>query len=192
MDDPVDKFNNLWGQALLDTPLKQKSAVCVSTINADGFPESRFVDLKAASKCGLVFCTYLDSNKGNDIRRNSKVSLAIWWDHIGIQIRVVGEAQQISEEEAIKYWQTRSRDAQLTTMSFNQSKPLSSESELISKFDNIKEQMEGEIVPKPKNWGGYIIKPLSIEFLTFKESRLHLREQYKNTEGQWCKTLLQP
>lgn len=192
MDDPIDKFNTLWGQALLDTPLKQKSAVCVSTINEDGFPESRFVDLKAVNKCGLVFCTYLDSNKGDDIRRDPKVALALWWDHIGIQIRAVGVAQQISEEEAIKYWQTRSRDAQLTTMCFNQGKPLSSESELISKFDDIKEQMAGNIVPKPKNWGGYIIKPLSIEFLTFKENRLHLRELYKNADGQWSKMLLQP
>lgn len=192
MVDPVNKFNTLWEHALLDTPLKQKSAVCVSTINEDGFPESRFVDLKAVSESGLVFCTYLDSNKGNDIRRNPKVSLTVWWDHIGIQIRAVGVAQQISEEVASKYWQTRSRNAQLTTMSFNQSKALSSESELIAKFDQIKEEMEGNTVPKPKNWGGYTIKPLSIEFLTFKESRLHLRELYKNTDGQWNKTLLQP
>lgn len=192
MDNPIDKFNTIWKNALIDTPLKQKSAVCVSTINADGFPESRFVDLKSVSEDGFIFCTYLDSNKGYDIRRDPKVSLTVWWDHIGVQIRVVGFAEQIAKMAASKYWQSRKREAQLTTMSFDQSKTLSSESELVTKFELVKEKMEGINVPKPGNWGGYAVSPLSIEFLTFRESRLHLRELFKNTNGQWYKSLLQP
>ena len=58
MNNPIEKFNDLWQQALLDSPLQQKSAVCVSTINAEGFPESRFVDLKKVDEQGFVFCTY--------------------------------------------------------------------------------------------------------------------------------------
>lgn len=192
MDCPFRKFNIIWQHALVDSPLKQKSAVCVSTIDANGFPQSRYVDLKSADENGFIFCTYLDSNKGHDIKQNPKVSLTIWWDHIGMQIRVVGEAQQISELMASEFWNTRSRDAQLTTTSFNQSQLLSSESELGAKFELIKQQMQNQEVPKPDNWGGYAIKPLSIEFLTFKESRLHFRELYKNTSGQWQKSLLQP
>ncbi|MBU2972530.1 pyridoxal 5'-phosphate synthase [Pseudoalteromonas sp. C2R02] len=192
MDCPITKFNVIWKKALQDSPLKQKSAVCISTIDANGFPQSRFVDLKSADNNGFIFCTYLDSNKGKEIQDNPKVSLTIWWDHIGMQIRIAGQAEKISEQLSTEFWYTRSRDAKLTTTSFNQSQPLSCESELDTRFELIKQQMQNQEVPKPDNWGGYVIKPLSIEFLTFKESRLHLRELYQSKNEQWQKSLLQP
>jgi len=192
MDCPFKKFIIIWQHALEDSPLKQKSAVCVSTIDANGFPQSRFVDLKSADKNGFIFCTYFDSNKGHEIQQNPKVSLTIWWDHIGMQIRVIGEAEKISEQLSTEFWNTRSRDAQLTTSSFKQSQSLSCESELDPRFELIKQQMKNQEVAKPDNWGGYAIKPLSVEFLTFKESRLHLRELFQSKNDQWHKTLLQP
>ncbi|TMO56345.1 pyridoxamine 5'-phosphate oxidase [Pseudoalteromonas phenolica] len=192
MNNPIEKFNDLWQQALLDSPLQQKSAVCVSTINAEGFPESRFVDLKQVDEQGFVFCTYYDSNKGQEISRNPKVSLSVWWDHIGQQIRVVGLAEQISEQAAIQFWQTRSRSAQLTTLSCEQSQPLSSESALVEQFDKTQQTFEGKEVTKPENWGGYRIRPVSIEFLAFAESRLHLRTRFTKKNDVWTKMLLQP
>ena len=192
MDCPITKFNVIWQKALENSPLIQKSAVCISTIDANGFPQSRFVDLKSADNNGFIFCTYLDSNKGKEIQDNPKVSLTIWWDHIGMQIRVVGEAENISEQLSTEFWHTRSRDAKLTTTSFNQSQELFCESELNTRFELIKQQMKNKEVQKPDNWGGYAIKPLSIEFLTFKESRLHLRELYQSQNAQWQKSLLQP
>lgn len=192
MNNPIEKFNDLWQQALLDSPLQQKSAVCVSTINAEGFPESRFVDLKQVDEQGFVFCTYYDSNKGQEISCNPKVSLSVWWDHIGQQIRVVGLAEQISEQAAIQFWQTRSRSAQLTTLSCEQSQPLSSESALVEQFDKTQQTFEGKEVTKPENWGGYRIRPVSIEFLAFAESRLHLRTRFTKKNDVWTKMLLQP
>ncbi len=192
MNNPIEKFNDLWQQALLDSPLQQKSAVCVSTINAEGFPESRFVDLKQVDEQGFVFCTYYDSNKGQEISRNPKVSLSVWWDHIGQQVRVVGLAEQISEQAAIQFWQTRSRSAQLTTLSCEQSQPLSSESALVEQFDKTQQTFEGKEVTKPQNWGGYSIRPVSIEFLAFAESRLHIRTRFTKKNDVWTKMLLQP
>ena len=192
MNNPIEKFNDLWQQALLDSPLQQKSAVCVSTINAEGFPESRFVDLKQVDEQGFVFCTYYDSNKGQEISRNPKVSLSVWWDHIGQQVRVVGLAEQISEQAAIQFWQTRSRSAQLTTLSCEQSQPLSSESALVEQFDKTQQTFEGKEVTKPQNWGGYRIRPVSIEFLAFAESRLHIRTRFTKKNDVWTKMLLQP
>ncbi len=192
MNNPIEKFNDLWQQALLDSPLQQKSAVCVSTINAEGFPESRFVDLKQVDEQGFVFCTYYDSNKGQEISRNPKVSLSVWWDHIGQQVRVVGLAEQISEQAAIQFWQTRSRSAQLTTLGCEQSQPLTSESALVEQFDKTQQKFEGKEVTKPQNWGGYCIRPVSIEFLAFAESRLHLRTRFTKKNDVWTKMLLQP
>lgn len=192
MDNPISKFESWWQEALADSPLQQKSAVCVSTIDEHGFPTGRFVDLKSVSEDGFVFCTYLDSDKGKHIARNAKASMTIWWDHLGYQIRVVGTAQAITANEADSFWQTRSRSAQLTTTAFEQSEALDSEDELAKRLQETAVKLAGQAVPKPDNWGGYCIKPVSIEFLTFQESRLHLRELFECRSNGWVKQLLQP
>ena len=192
MHDPIARFKKWWEHALSNSPLKQKSAVCVSTIDADGFPTGRFVDLKAVDASGFTFCTYLDSNKGDDIRRNPKVALTIWWDHVGYQLRVVGTASQLNDTLALEYWDTRTRDAQITTSCFEQSSALEAESHLLLKFEKTKAAFSQSPIPKPASWGGYLVAPVSIEFLTFKQSRLHLRELYEVDGDGWKKSLLQP
>jgi len=192
MDSPLDRFKQWWNKALRDTPLQQKSAVCVSTIDEMGFPSGRFVDLKSVSDSGFVFCTYFDSIKGKDILRNPKVAMTVWWDHMGYQVRVVGLAEPIDEAEADSYWKTRSRSAQLTTIAFEQSKLLTSEEELDMKVKEASVQFDDVEIPRPSNWGGFLVKPLTIEFLSFRQSRLHLRELYTQEENVWVKRLLQP
>lgn len=192
MDNPISKFETWWQEALLDSPLQQKSAVCVSTINENGFPTGRFVDLKSVSEDGFVFCTCFDSAKGKQIARGSKASMTIWWDHLGYQIRIIGLAQEISVAEADRFWQSRSRSAQLTTTAFEQSEPLNSEHELAIRLHDVSAKLVDQIILRPANWGGYCIKPVSIEFLTFRESRLHLRELFECTGNGWVKQLLQP
>lgn len=192
MDNPISKFESWWREALVNSPLQQKSAVCVSTIDDDGFPTGRFVDLKSVTENGFVFCTYFDSAKGRHIARNSKASIAIWWDHVGYQVRVVGSAEVMTEGEADGFWKTRSRNAQLTTTAFDQSEPLDLESELLKRLQETSEKLVDQPIPRPDNWGGYCIKPVSIEFLTFRDSRLHLRELFLCKGSDWVKQLLQP
>lgn len=192
MDNPIAKFERWWQEALADSPLNQKSAVCVSTVDVNGFPAGRFVDLKSVSENGFVFCTYFDSAKGKHIARNPKTSMTIWWDHVGYQIRVVGTAEVITAGEADAFWQTRSRSAQLITTAFAQSEPLDSEVGLAIRLEEASAKFADKAVLRPDNWGGYCIKPVSIEFLTFRESRLHLRELFECEGNGWVKKLLQP
>lgn len=192
MNDPISKFKTWWQEALANSPLQQKSAVCVSTIDEHGFPAGRFVDLKSVNEQGFVFCTYFDSAKGRHLAKNEKTAMTIWWDHVGYQIRVVGVAEFISEVEADNYWQSRNKSAQLTTTAFEQSAALNSEHELEKRLQEITVEYTGKIVPRPANWGGYRIKPVSIEFLTFQESRLHRRELFELKNNGWLKQLLQP
>ncbi len=192
MENPFEKFNTWWKSALINSPLKQKNAVCISTIDSNGFPSGHFVDLKSVNEIGFIFCTYLNSAKGEHLKENSKIALTLWWDHVGYQVRVLGEAEPINENEAFTYWRTRNKEAQLTTTAFQQSKLLANEEELQSRIDRVSNQYINSEIPQPKAWGGYTIKPQSIEFLTFRESRLHLRELYTLKEGAWYKSLLQP
>lgn len=192
MDNPIAKFESWWQEALADSPLQQKSAVCISTINENGFPAGRFVDLKSVGESGFVFCTYFDSAKGKHIEHNPKTAMTVWWDHVGYQVRVVGTAEVITAAEAARFWETRNRSAQLTTTAFEQSQPMASEIELTARLKEASTKLADQQVPRPDNWGGYCIKPVSIEFLTFWESRLHLRELFEFKNNGWIKQLLQP
>ena len=192
MENPIEKFQSWWDHALSNSQLQQKSAICISTIDENGFPSGRFVDLKSADENGFVFCTYLDSAKGKHIQQNPKVALTVWWDHVGYQVRVRGIAYAVSDVEAIEFWNTRKRSAQLTTTAFQQSQPLNKQEELQTRMQDVSGQFIDKEVPKSSTWGGYRIKPVSIEFLTFAESRLHLRELFNKEKNIWIKSLLQP
>lgn len=193
MEDPITKFKSWWNDALSESTLNQKSAACLSTITKDGFPSGRFVDLKDVGDNGFTFCTTLDSPKGKQIADNSKVALTIWWDYVGYQVRIIGNAVMISESDSEKYWMKRSREAQLTTTASNQSHMLKSEKALVSELEKIQSKFRGQAIPKPNNWGGYIVKPVSIEFLKFVKNRLHKRERFKRKDNSaWSMTRLQP
>jgi len=192
MSNPIIKFKSCWEKAKSNSTLKHPSAVCVTTIDEHGFPAGRFVDLKAVDDIGFIFCTNLDSQKGRDIQRNPKVGLTFWWEAIGYQVRVNGIATQIPSTISEIYWKARPRDAQITTLSCKQSQPLLSEQDLNKQFEEAKRNIGEMQIPKPENWGGFIVKPKSIEFLTFKESRLHIRELYSAFGDGWNKSLLQP
>ncbi len=192
MQDPIQVFNALWQRAIDDSPLKQKSAVCVSTIDAAGFPNSRFVDLKEANEQGLVFCTYLDSQKGHDLTANDKAGITIWWDHIGIQARFQGHCARISDDEANWHWKSRSRDAQLTTTCFQQSQPLDELQLLKTKVAEAKLLYAGSDIARPTNWGGFRLVPTRLELLEFRDDRLHIRTCYWREGAEWRQGYLQP
>lgn len=189
---PIEIFNQHWSHALENSPLLQKSAVCVSTIGEAGYPNSRFVDLKAADESGLVFCTYLDSAKGRDIARNPRVSLTAWWDHIGIQARFQGDCERISDCEADTHWSSRTRDAQLTTMTFRQSEPLDDPASMQERLSAARFAHRDKDIRRPPTWGGFRLLPVFIELLEFREDRLHVRTCYSKDGQVWRVSHLQP
>ncbi|MEL6379002.1 MAG: pyridoxamine 5'-phosphate oxidase family protein, partial [Pseudomonadota bacterium] len=141
IENPIAKFQHWWQLAIVDTPLKHKNPVCVSTIDRDGYPNGRFVDLKTASDTGFVFCTDLDSSKGIELAENPKIALTIWWDHVGFQIRIKGTAKTINKREADNFWSTRLRDAKITTSSFQQSQLLANLNELSESLKPLRRKL---------------------------------------------------
>lgn len=188
----IGKFQGWWNQAKADPSLKHKGAMCVSTIDEFGFPNARFVDLKAATDDGFTFCTFLDSKKGIEIEQCQKVAQTIWWENIGYQVRIQGRAARISRIMANEYWQSRNRDAQLATLCSSQSQPLISGQMLLSQLSTLRATFGDAEIPVPDNWGGYVVEPVSVEFLTFKEDRLHFREHFFRNDKHWNRQLLQP
>ena len=151
----IRRFYSIWETAKVNSPLNQKSAVCVSTIDPSGFPQSRFVDLKDVTAHGFTFCTAYNSQKGLHLAENPKVSLIAWWDHIGYQIRVVGKALRISDELADTYWLTRSKEAQVATTCFKQSEEWEATMSPDEHFDSALATAPPSI-KRPPLWGGLL------------------------------------
>ena len=192
MNHPILQFIEWWDKANEESPLKHNNTVCISTVNDEGYPTGRFVDLKAADEKGFVFCTYLESVKALELISNPKVAMTIWWDHVGYQVRVIGDAQVLDDTQAQKLWAERDKASQIVTISFHQSKPIESREEILEKYEKTSRCFENIDPPKPDKWGGFLVVPKSIEFFTFNKDRVHFREMYTLNNDKWDKTILQP
>ena len=191
-DNPIQRFQFLWDQAQQSSAVQLKSAVCVSSIDENGYPQARFVDLKQVDDTGFVFCTDYQSAKGQELLNNPKTTLTIWWEHLSTQVRVTGTATAIHETLAQTFWRERSYEAQLTTLASQQSQPLQDQQQLAQQLAHLKAQFSDADIPKPEDWGGFLITPIRIEFLLFKADRMHHRDLYIREHNVWQKKHLQP
>ena len=192
MNDPIDVFREWRAVAAESGRLAYPSAMCVSTVASNGNPDARFVDLKAVRDEGFVFCTSFDSPKSEQLAANRHVALTFWWDHVGRQIRVLGTAHRISDSDADRLWAERKRDAQLATWAFEQSTPLAKNQTREQILDLVRQRFPDGPVPRPAYWGGFLVAPHRVEFLTFDESRVHRRQLYELQLGEWMVSELQP
>ena len=190
--DPLALFEEWFADARQHATGRHPAAVCVSTVDADGVPAGRFVDLKAVVDAGFIFCTQLDSDKGRAIEVNARVALTFWWDHVGRQVRVTGTAERVDDAEADAFFRQRSRDAQLASAVSQQSAPLGDLPGLEHRRAVLARRYAGVEIPRPANWGAYLVKPSRIEFLTFMENRMHLRRLFQRAGSTWTSSWLQP
>lgn len=181
---PMDLFE-LWMTQARDAELSDPTAMCVATVDEHGQPFQRIVLLKRFDDTGFVFFTNLGSRKAQQIAVNNKVSLHFPWHPLERQVSVLGEAQPLSTAEVIKYFMTRPKESQIAAWVSQQSSKLSARQVLEGKFMEMKAKFAKGDVPLPSFWGGYLIKPSSIEFWQGGEHRLHDRFIYTRRDGIW-------
>jgi len=74
-----------------------------------------------------------------------------------------------------------------------QSQPIVSRELLEEKLLALEKKVEGEELERPKHWGGYIVKPVAMEFWQGRPNRLHDRIRFALSEDfEWKKERLQP
>ncbi|WP_338815657.1 pyridoxal 5'-phosphate synthase (plasmid) [Bernardetia sp. Wsw4-3y2] len=187
---PIKLFEKWFSEEEKLSKLSVPTAVCLSTIGLDGFPNSRFVSLKEVIEESFIITTSFDSRKGAEIEVNNKVALTFWWTETQRQVRIQGIATKIDKELAQKYFYERDLDSQIVSLICQQGK----ETDDIKALE--KEVLEMSLTnPKieiPKNWGGYSIKPIRIEFMEFRKTRFHDRKLYEMRNNEWTLKQLQP
>lgn len=168
----------------------EENAMVLSTADDKGMPTSRVVLLKEYSNKGFVFYSNYASEKGRQMAQNKQVSLLFFYEALQRQIRINGIVERVSEEASEAYFKTRPVESQYGAMASNQSTIISSKEELERYFEQLK---SGDTAPKrPKNWGGYIVKPHYFEFWQGRPSRMHDRVFYRKEKETWVKGLLSP
>lgn len=192
LENPFQQFEKWFQAAEASGSVDEVNAMTLSTIGLDGFPRGRIVLLKEFSEEGFVLYTNYGSEKGESIAKNKQVCISFFWPVLEQQIIIKGEAQKTSEEQSLAYFSKRPRKSQLGAVVSDQSEPIDSREALEAKLTTLEKQFAEQDVPKPKNWGGYLIKPIAFEFWQGRRNRLHDRIQYTKDGAEWVLQRLQP
>lgn len=164
------------------------SRVALATVDRDG-PDLRYVLLKGFDERGFVFFTNYASVKARQLARSSRASLAFHWWETGVQLRVRGRASKISPEDSDAYFASRDRMSQLGAWASRQSHAVLTPLE--PRIRHAAERFPG-VVPRPKGWGGFRVRPVQIELWFDREARLHERFVYRRTQRGWRGQRLDP
>ncbi|MGF1695582.1 pyridoxamine 5'-phosphate oxidase [Vibrio kyushuensis] len=181
---PVEQFN-VWLQQAIEAKLTDPTAMTVATVDENGQPFQRIVLLKNADQNGFVFYTNLGSRKAQQIGVNNKVSLHFPWHPMERQVHITGTAEKLSAMENMKYFTSRPKDSQIAAIASRQSSRISARGVLEGKFLELKKKFEKGEIPVPTFWGGFRIRPETIEFWQGGERRLHDRFLFSQHDGQW-------
>lgn len=181
----IKQFEKWWHEAV-NAKIDEVNAMTLATASADGLPSARIVLLKEFNDKGFVFFTNYESFKAQQLAENPKACLVFFWKELERQVRITGLIQKISALESDAYFKSRPESSRIGAWASPQSRVIESRHWLDDKFNELVNKMEGTEIKRPPHWGGYIVKPVVIEFWQGRPSRMHDRIQYTLDEsGDW-------
>jgi pyridoxamine 5'-phosphate oxidase len=185
----------LWQSWLRDAEaadVAEINAMIVSTVDADGTPSSRTVLCKAATEAGFVFFTNYASRKGQALAAEPRISLLFPWHPLSRQVIVTGRAEQVPRAESEAYFASRPRGSQISAVASAQSSVVPGREVLEQRVAELEEEFDGRDVPCPPHWGGFLVRPQTVEFWQGRRDRLHDRIRYRAQGNGWQVERLSP
>jgi pyridoxamine 5'-phosphate oxidase len=188
---PIEQFK-VWLQQAIEAEMLEPTAMTLATATKDGKPSARTVLLKNVDEHGFVFYTNYDSRKANELSENPNAALLFLWDRLERQVRIEGTMSKVSREQSEAYFKSRPHGSQLGAWVSHQSETIASREVLEEKMRELQNKFTEGNVPLPEFWGGYTLKPESIEFWQGRPSRLHDRLRYLKISEGWKIERLSP
>ena len=191
MDDPLSLFDAWFSEAKASEP-NDPNAMALATADADGRPSVRMVLLKGHGADGFFFYTNREGRKAADLAANPQAALLFHWKSLRRQVRVEGPVTLATEAQSDAYFASRGRDSRIGAWASDQSRPLDARETFEARVAEVTARFEGQDVPRPPFWGGYVVAPERIEFWQDRAHRLHERRLFTRDGDAWREGLLFP
>ena len=175
---PIELFQQWFYEIEASQGIDEPNAMTLSTIGTDGFPKSRVVLLKKFTEEGFIFYTNYLSEKGKAIAAHPEVCLSFFWQNSEQQIIIKGKAEKIAKNLSDGYFESRPDGSKLGAWASPQSDVVPNRETLEQQLKTLEERFQNQNIPRPKHWGGYLVKPMSIEFWQGRANRMHDRIRY--------------
>lgn len=192
-ENPMQQFQTWFFEVEQSETTDEPNAMSLASIGLDGFPKTRVVLLKKYNEDGFVFYTNYNSEKGRAIENDPNVCLSFFWPSMERQVIIKGRAEKLPQEVSDNYFDSRPLGSRIGAVVSDQSSVIPSREVLESSLKEIEARSENEPILRPAHWGGYLVRPQSIEFWQGRPNRLHDRIRYSLLENlDWCIERLAP
>ncbi len=192
-EDPINLFHRWFFEAEELNAAEEVNAMTVNTIGLDGFPKARIVLLKKFNEEGFIFYTNYNSEKGKAILNNPQVCLSFFWPTVERQIIIKGIAEKTSDTISDNYFASRPDGSKLGAIVSPQSEIIPDRTFLENNLKQLEKDFEGKEILRPAHWGGFLVRPVEVEFWQGRPNRLHDRIRYQLQDNyEWKIDRLSP
>jgi pyridoxamine 5'-phosphate oxidase len=192
LKDPIAQFNKWWQEAL-HAGIDEPNAMTLATATADGAPDARIVLLKGVDGNGFTFFTNYNSAKGRELLENPRATLVFFWAALERQVRIDGQVSMTTAKVSDDYFISRPEDSRIGAWASPQSDVIESREWLEKNEEKYREENIAKPLLRPPHWGGYVVKPMRMEFWQGRPSRLHDRILFtREDDASWRLERLAP